>query len=163
MNTIGEGDEKAYSLSLLTEGGEELSTTETFTGGGGGSIVTTKITLTRLTPNPTVKNGDTVELSYKYDQIDTTTGESTGNSAKSTVTIVRGATSSSFESTIPAGSTQKIDVTKYLGIGTNNVRVRVEVGDGEEKQVSSISWTVSVIQLTLTSSFQYCHYHRQGR
>ncbi len=153
LNTIGEGDEKAYSLSLLTEGGEELSTTETFTGGGGGSIVTTKITLTRLTPNPTVKNGDTVELSYKYDQIDTTTGESTGNSAKSTVTIVRGATSSSFESTIPAGSTQKIDVTKYLGIGTNNVRVRVEVGDGEEKQVSSISWTVSVIQLTLTSSF----------
>ena len=153
LNTIGEGDEKAYSLSLLTEGGEELSTTETFTGGGGGSVATTKITLTRLTPNPTVKNGDTVELSYKYDQIDTTTGESTGNSAKAVVTVVRGATSSSFESTIPAGSTQKIDVTKYLGIGTNNVRVRVEVGSGEEKQVASISWTVSVIQLTLTSSF----------
>lgn len=153
LNTIGEGDEKAYSLSLLSEGGEELSTTETFTGGGGGSVATTKITLTRLTPNPTVKNGDTVELSYKYDQIDTTTGESTGNSAKAIVTVVRGATSSSFESTIPAGSTQKIDVTKYLGIGTNNVRVRVEVGSGEEKQVASISWTVSVIQLTLTSSF----------
>lgn len=153
LNTIGEGDEKAYSLSLLTEGGEELSTTETFTGGGGGSVATTKITLTRLTPNPTVKNGDTVELSYKYDQVDTTTGESTGNSAKAIVTVVRGATSSSFESTIPAGSTQKIDVTKYLGIGTNNVRVRVEVGSGEEKQVASISWTVSVIQLTLTSSF----------
>lgn len=153
LNTIGEGDEKAYSLSLLTEEGEELSTTETFTGGGGGSVATTKITLTRLTPNPTVKNGDTVELSYKYDQIDTTTGESTGNSAKAIVTVVRGATSSSFESTIPAGSTQKIDVTKYLGIGTNNVRVRVEVGSGEEKQVASISWTVSVIQLTLTSSF----------
>lgn len=153
LNTIGEGDEKAYSLSLLTEEGEELSTTETFTGGGGGSVATTKIALTRLTPNPTVKNGDTVELSYKYDQIDTTTGESTGNSAKAIVTVVRGATSSSFESTIPAGSTQKIDVTKYLGIGTNNVRVRVEVGSGEEKQVASISWTVSVIQLTLTSSF----------
>ena len=153
LNTIGEGDEKAYSLSLLTEEGEELSTTETFTGGGGGSVATTKITLTRLTPNPTVKNGDTVELSYKYDQIDTTTGESTGNSAKAIVTVVRGATSSSFESTIPSGSTQKIDVTKYLGIGTNNVRVRVEVGSGEEKQVASISWTVSVIQLTLTSSF----------
>ena len=153
LNTIGEGDEKAYSLSLLTEGGEELSTTETFTGGGGGSVATTKITLTRLTPNPTVKNGDTVELSYKYDQVDTTTGESTGNSAKAIVTVVRGATSSSFESTVPAGSTQKIDVTKYLGTGTNNVRVRVEVGEGEEKQVASISWTVSVIQLTLTSSF----------
>lgn len=153
LNTIGEGDEKAYSLSLLSEGGEELSTTETFTGGGGGSVATTKITLTRLTPNPTVKNGDTVELSYKYDQVDTTTGESTGNSAKAIVTVVRGATSSSFENVIPAGSTQKIDVTKYLGIGTNNVRVRVEVGDGEEKQVASISWTVSVIQLTLTSSF----------
>lgn len=153
LNTIGEGDEKAYSLSLLTEGGEELSTTETFTGGGGGSVATTKITLTRLTPNPTVKNGDTVELSYKYDQVDTTTGESTGNSAKAIVTVVRGATSSSFESTVPAGSTQKIDVTKYLSTGTNNVRVRVEVGEGEEKQVASISWTVSVIQLTLTSSF----------
>ena len=89
LNTIGEGDDKAYSLSLLTEGGEELSTTETFTGGGGGSVATTKITLTRLTANPTVKNGDTVELSYKYDQIDTTTGESTGNSAKAIVTVIR--------------------------------------------------------------------------
>lgn len=153
LNTIGEGDEKAYSLSLLTENGDELSTSETFTGGGGGSVVTTKIVLTRLTPNPTVKNGDTVELSYLYDQIDTATGESTGNSAKVTVTIVRGATSSSFEQTIPAGSTQKIDVTKYIDVGTNNVRVRAEVGEGEEKQVSSISWTVSVVQLTLTSSF----------
>jgi hypothetical protein len=40
-----------------------------------------------------------------------------------------------------------------MGIGTNTVRVRVEVGEGAEMQVSQITWSINVVQLTLTSSF----------
>lgn len=153
LNTIGEGDDKAFSISLLDKNGEVLSTTESFTGGGGGSIATTKIVLTRITANPTVKLGDTVKLQFIYDQIDTASGNSTGNGAKATITVTRGAVSSSYELDIAAGSTTTLDVTKYIGTGSNTVRIRVVAGSGEEQQVSSISWTVTAILLTLASSF----------
>lgn len=153
LNEIGAGDEKAYSLSLLDENGEVLSTSDQFTGGGGGSVSANKIVLTRVTANPTVKLGDTVRLVYTYDHVDTSTGESTGNPAKALVTISRGANSSTLESTLSAGSSNSVDVTKYLGTGTNTVRVRVTVGEGEEQQVSQITWTVTVVQLVLSSSF----------
>lgn len=154
LNTIEEGNDKAYSLSLISESGEVLDTTEAFTGGGGGgSVLATKVILTRLTANPTVKSGDTVKLSYTYDQINTDTQESTGESATVTVTISRGATNNSFTEIVAAGETKEINVTKYLGVGTNNVKVRAVVGDGDAQQVGSISWKVTVVQLTLTSSF----------
>lgn len=154
LNTIGEGDDKAYSISLLGKDGEVMSTTESFTGGGGGgSTATTKIVLTRITANPTVKLGDTVKLQFMYDQIDTTSGSTTGQAAKATVTVSRGATSSSFELNLAAGGTATLDVTKYIGTGTNTVKVRVIAGSGEEQQVSSIAWTVTAIQLVLASSF----------
>ena len=153
LNEIGEGDDKAYSLSLLNEQGEVISTSDQFTGGGGGSVSTTKIVLTRLTANKTVKKGDEVKLSYKYDQVDTTTGESTGNPAHVTVTITQGANSSTLTSIASAGSTNTVDVTPYMGIGTNTVRLRVEVGEGAEMQVSQATWSINVVQLVLTSSF----------
>lgn len=112
LNEIGAGDEKAYSLSLLDENGEVLSTSDQFTGGGGGSVSANKIVLTRVTANPTVKLGDTVRLVYTYDHVDTSTGESTGNPAKALVTISRGANSSTLESTLSAGSSNSVDVTK---------------------------------------------------
>lgn len=153
LNEIGAGDEKAYSLSLLDENGEVLSTSDQFTGGGGGSVSANKIVLTRVTANPTVKLGDTVRLVYTYDHVDTSMGESTGNPGKALVTISRGANSSTLESTLSAGSSNSVDVTKYLGTGTNTVRVRVTVGEGSEQQVSQITWTVTVVQLVLSSSF----------
>lgn len=154
LNTIEDGGDKAFSISLLTENGDELDTTETFTGGGGsGSLQTTKITLQRLTPNLVVKNGDEVTLQFKYDQLDTTTNESTGESAFATITISRGATSNSYTEIIPAGAVREINATKHLGIGQNNIKVRVEVGSGESRQIASISWMVDVKQLILTSSF----------
>lgn len=162
LNEVGEGNNKAYSLSLLDENGEVLNTSGQFTGGGGGNVSTTKITLTRLTANPTVKSGDTVKLSYKYDQTDTESGESTGNSGSAVILVSHGANSTTLESVIAAGSTQEIDVTDYLGVGSNTVRVRVTAGEGEEAQVSTISWTVTVVQLTLTSSFNIASVINRG-
>ena len=153
LNEIGEGDDKAYSLSLLNEAGEVISTSDMFTGGGGGTVATTKVVLTRVTPNKTVKSGDEVKLTYTYDQTDTTTGESTGNPGRVTVTVTQGANTSTLTQTVAAGSTNTVDVTKYMGVGTNTVRVRVEVGEGAEMQVAQVTWSINVVQLTLSSSF----------
>lgn len=162
LNEIGSGDDKAYSLSLLDESGEVLSTSDMFTGGGGGSVSTTKIVLTRVTANPTVKNGDDVKLVYTYDQIDTQSGESTGNTGQALITVTRGASSFTIEKSLSAGVSDTVDVTKYLGVGSNTVRVRVSVGEGAEQQVAQISWTVSVVQLTLTSSYNYASVINRG-
>ena len=153
LNEIGEGSDKAYSLSLLNESGEVISTSDMFTGGGGGTVATTKVVLTRVSPNKTVKSGDEVKLTYTYDQTDTTTGESTGNPARVTVTVTQGANSNTLTGNISAGSTNTVDVTKYMGVGTNTVRVRVEVGEGAEMQVAQVTWSINVVQLTLSSSF----------
>ena len=153
LNEIGEGTDKAYSFTMLDKDGEEMGTTDMLTGGGGGSVATTKVVLTRVTPNKTVKSGDEVKLTYTYDQTDTTTGESTGNPGRVTVTVTQGANSNSFTANISAGSTNTVDVTKYMGVGTNTVRVRVEVGDGAEMQVAQVTWSINVVQLTLSSSF----------
>ena len=152
LNEIGEGDNKVFTISLLSSSGEVLSTTDQFSGGGG-STATTKIVLTRVTPNKTIKVGDEVKLTYNYDHIESSTGESTGNPGKVTVTIIQGANVNTLSSNISAGSSNSIDVTKYMGVGTNTVRVRVEVGEGDEMQVSQITWTINVVQLSLTSSF----------
>ena len=153
LNEIGDGSDKAYSLSLLNEAGDVISTSDMFTGGGGGTVTTTKVVLTRVTPNKTVKSGDEVKLAYTYDQTDTATGESTGNPAKVTVTVTQGANSNTLTGNISAGSTNTVDVTKYMGVGTNTVRVRVEVGEGAEMQVAQVTWSINVVQLTLSSSF----------
>ena len=153
LNEIGEGDEKVYSISLLNAGGEVISTTDQFSGAGGGSSLATKVILTRVTANKTVKIGDDVKLTYKYDHVNSETGESTGNPAKAIVTIIQGANTNTLESNIYAGSSNTVDVTKYMGVGTNTVRVKVQVGEGAEMQVSQITWTINVVQLTLSSSF----------
>lgn len=153
LNEIGEGDQKVYSISLLNAGGEVISTTDQFSGAGGGSSLATKVILTRVTANKTVKIGDDVKLTYKYDHVNSETGESTGNPAKAIVTIIQGANTNTLESNIYAGSSNTVDVTKYMGVGPNTVRVKVQVGEGAEMQVSQITWTINVVQLTLSSSF----------
>ena len=161
VNNMGEG---VYSLSLLDINGQVISTTESFSGGGngGGSVATTRVNLTKLTENPTVKAGDEVKLQYIYDQIDTTSESSTGNSATATITVSRGATSNSYTKVLAAGATDTIDVTEYLAVGTSTVRVRVITND-EAMQVSSISWQVNVVQLRLESSYNIATRYTRGQ
>ncbi|MCC8146120.1 MAG: CotH kinase family protein, partial [Bacteroidales bacterium] len=162
LNEIGEGNDKAYSLPLLNEEGEVLSTSDMFTGGGGGSVVTTKIVLTRLNSNQTVKSGDEVKVAYTYDHIETETGTSTGNMGKAVLTITRGAASNTIETLLATGTTQSTDITRYLGVGTNSVKLRVTVGEGTEMQVASLSWIINVVQLKLTSSFNIASVINRG-
>lgn len=153
LNEIGSGSDKAYSISLLDSEGNVLSTSDQFTGGGGGNVQTNKIVLTRISGNPTVKLGDTINLTFNYDHVDTTNNVTTGNQGNATITVSHGVNVRTIEKTLVAGSSNTIDVTDLVSVGSNTVRVKVTVGEGTEQQVSQIAWTVNVVQLTLSSSF----------
>ena len=165
LNESGEDEDKVYSISGLDEDGNILSTTAEFSGGGGGgggSVSTTKVVLAKVTENPTVKEGDDVRLTYYYDHRDTATDASTGLQGKATITIISGATSQVTEQTLTADTENTINVTRFLQVGSNTVRVRVEVDNGENVQATQISWRVQVITLKLTSSFDYASLHTRG-
>lgn len=154
LNTIENGNDKAFSISLLDENDEELSTTEQFSGGGGGgSVAATKIVLERITGSLTTKAGAEVKLQFRYDHIDTSTNSSTGTPAMADISVIRGANVNVIKMQLQAGNVHTIDVTKYIGVGTNTIRMKVTAGEEESKQVSSLTWTVTAVQLTLASSF----------
>ncbi len=163
LATVGEGDDKVYSISLLNENGDILSTTEEFAGGGGsGDVTTTKIVLTKLSQNSTIKKGDEVILQYQYDHIDTTTNVSTGNPAKITTKVTAGALSNTIESVVNAGTINNLDVSDLLQLGNNMITIRAEVNTGDRIQVSTITYTVLVVNLVLNSSLDIAQYYDKG-
>lgn len=154
LNTIENGNDKAFSISLLDENDEELSTTEQFSGGGGGgSVAATKIVLERITGSLTTKVGAEAKLQFRYDHIDTSTNSSTGTPALAEISVIRGANVNVIKMQLQTGNIHTIDVTKYIGVGSNTIRMKVTAGEEESKQVSSLTWTVTAVQLTLASSF----------
>lgn len=157
LTESGEDGDKKYAVSLLDESGEVLSTTEEFSAGGGsgGNVSTTKIVLTKISQNQTIKQGDSCALSFSYDHIDTSSGSSTGLTAQATISIIAGATTVERKQTLYAGSTISLNVGDNLKVGNNTIRVRVVVDNGERVQVSTISWNVNVITLSLSSSFDF--------
>lgn len=163
LSTIGDGDDKVYSISLINEHGDILSTTEEFSGGGGsGEVTTTKIVLTKLSQNSTIKKGDEVILQYQYDHLDTTTNESTGNPATIVATVTAGANSVTRESVVNAGTINSIDCTELLQLGNNLIRIRAEVNTGDRVQVATITYTILVVNLVLNSSLDYAQTFDKG-
>lgn len=159
LNESGESDNRVISISGLNAEDEVISTTDEFAagggGGGGGDVATTQIILSKITTNPTVKEGDEVLLEYYYDHRDKQTQESTGLSATAEITITAGASSRTFDQVLTPDNYYRLFLTDLMLVGTNNVRVKITVDNGETIQVSSIQWRVQVITLRLTSSFNY--------
>lgn len=164
LNETGEDADKVYSISLLDGEGNVLSTTSEFSGGGGGGeVATTKVVLSKVTENPTIKEGDPLILEYYYDHRNTADDSSTGLSARVTISIIAGATTRTFTRDITADTNNQIDVSKLLLVGNNTVRVRAEVDTGDSTQVSSISWRVQVVTLRLSSSFNFATLYNIGQ
>jgi len=157
LNTVGEEGDNKYSINLLDENGNILSSTDEFSGGGSGgnTTTTTKIILTKLSLNKTIKKGDDVDISFFFDHIDTTSLASTGNPATVTTTIISGALSTTKVMVVNAGTNNTVDVMDSLQLGTNTVRVKVEVDNGDSIQVSTITWSVQVVNLVLTSNYDF--------
>ena len=166
LNEVGDGEDKKYSVSLMDENGNVLSTSDEWAGGGGGGggeTSTTRIVLAKVSENPTVKNGDRVELTYYYDHRDIATNSSTGLQGDIIITVIAGATSRVITKRINADSNDTINVSDMLLVGNNTVRVRASVNTGESLQVSTISFRVQVITLQLTSGFDFARIYNRGQ
>lgn len=164
LSTSGEEGSEVYSINLLDEDGNVISSTDQFSGGGGsGEGATTKIVLAKITQNPTVKVNDEVVLEYSYDHIDNTSQSSTGLQGQATITITSGATTITKQATLSAGVINQLILTnKELKVGSNSIRIKVEVDNGDSIQVSTIVWSVLVVNLVLTSNYDISTITQKG-
>lgn len=126
--------------------GETLKTF-TIKGGGGGGSETTTITIERVKPNDATGIfllGDKAVIEYSWSSVDNQ-GDATG---------VGTATWKVDNTTVTSGSVgqglNKIDLTEYLKVGTNNVRLTIVDSFGT---LSSKTWTISVVEFKLESTF----------
>lgn len=167
LNENGEEESRTISASILNEEGDIIDTSEEVligsgTGGGGGEVSTSRIILTKISPNQIIKEGDEINLTYFFDHVERETGESTGLLGRALITVSSGAISETESQTLFPGSNYTIR-PKNLLVGTNNIRVRVEVdAGGVTPQVYTISWSVQVITLRLTSSFNFARAYLKG-
>ena len=141
-------DEDGY-LHLVDDEGEDVIDPVYIgnAGGGGGSSETTRPEVTNLTPSlsMTVAKGASCPISFSYFDYDTQ-GDLTVSSGALTVTV---GTKTVIQRTIEQGS-HTIDLKDYLSEGVNKVKVKVT---DEDDHYASKSWTVTVVALSVSSSF----------
>ena len=153
-------DEETKILSLLDKSGNVLGTAQLPAGGGGGSEATTALVLSILGDTTiTVKAGSTVKIGYAFSHVNAEDQTSTGETATAVCKIVRGAVTQTITEQVAQG-THYLDLTKYLGTGTNNITIRLVTNTSG--QVKQVGMTVRVVALTIASSYGLATFTRQG-
>ena len=140
-----------YKLALKSESGEELSFVE-FNGGTGEGAVINRLILRKETEVSIVKLGNKLILQYYFDHVDPE-GSSTGNTGDITVSIVSGADSHTLQFNNVRAGMQSVDVTDYIRINNNTIKITANVDNGDKIQSSSISWNITAVELKLTSNY----------
>ena len=140
-----------YRLALQSPEGEELSYVE-FNGGTGEGATINRLILRKETEVSIVKLGSRLVLQYYFDHVDPE-GSSTGNTADITVQITSGADSNTLEFNNVRAGMQSVDVTDYIRINNNTIKITANVDNGDKIQSSSISWNITAVELKLTSSY----------
>ncbi len=126
--------------------GETLKTF-TIKGGGGGGSETTTITIERKNPETATGIfllGDKAVIEYSWSSVDNqgdATGVGTATWKVDNTTVA--------SSSVGQGS-NKIDLTEYLKVGTNNIRLTIVDSFGT---LSSKTWTISIVEFKLESTF----------
>ena len=167
VNSVGEVDTSSFdskialkgdnlevdadtNLLYLTSNGERISegihVPSGGSGGGGGVNLEYTISLTNLLEFRviSVASGSPVILKFNYTSVDS---EGLNDGAGVGKLTVDGITKHSF-SVVQGENT--LDITSFLNSGENTVRVRVENSEASSK---TLSYTVSVISATITSTF----------
>ena len=154
-------DETSVRLTLTNKSGAEVVAVDlpAGSGGGGDGGSTTKVVLGASVDKGTVKEGDPVRLTYTYDHqygSGDEKGESTGQKAKITVQIRRGATTTYTETTQDVSKgTYTLDLTRYLLAGTSDIYVTAETTDPITGKAQKKQAYVSVRSVTLSLSSSY--------
>ena len=150
-------DESTVRLALTNKSGAEIASADipAGSGGGGGDNSATKIVLTAGVDKTTIKEGDSVKLTYTYDHRNTD-GESTGQKAAIQITVRRGATTT-YSDTIKdvIKGTYTLDLTKYLLLGTSDIYVIATTTDPATGKTQRKQSYVSVKSVTLSLSTAY--------
>lgn len=174
LNEEGNGSDKKYSITLLDSEGEPIdgATTDQFAAGGGGGSGTGEISLTRMklvriSQNQLIRHREKVDLKLEYDHL--LDGSSSGTYGKATITVTSGVNVRSFQQILTPGVQSTISLggetdtaNNYLFLGANTVRVRVEAGEGDDRRISTVSWTIQTVQLEITSNFDFSKSYRIG-
>ena len=150
------GEWKTYRYKLFYDPAQpsdfaNVDNWEEFKGSGGGGEGSTRIVLRRITPNIITKVGEQVRLQFYFDHVDEN-NQSTGNSGTAVITVVRGGVTTKSVTKIVSAGNNVIDVTDWCGIGINNIRVVVTVDTGIIRQSSALAWTVTEVNLELSST-----------
>ena len=99
--------------------GEVLKTFTIQSGGGGGSDTST-ITIERVTPADAIfLLGDKAEIEYTFSSVDNT-GDTTGDG-----TAIWKVGNTIVSTTTASQGTNKVDLTEYLSVGSNQIRVSI--------------------------------------
>lgn len=153
-------DESSVRLRLTNKSGAEVVSVDLPAGsGGGGEASATKIVLGASVDKGTIKEGDSVRLTWTYDHQNSggeETGTSTGQKAKVSIEVKRGTTTTYSETTNDVSKgTYILDLTKYLLLGTNDIYVVAETTDPTTGKTQKKQAYISVksVTLALTSSY----------
>lgn len=114
-------------------------------GGGGGSVETSVITIEKLKDGTiTTVKGDKALIEFNFSSVDNVgdaTGDATGIWRVGSTTVATTAITQGYNA---------FDVSQYLGVGANTVRLTVTDSFGT---VSSKTWSVNMIDMYLESNF----------
>ena len=153
-------DETSVRLTLKNKSGAEVVSVDLPAGsGGGGEGSSTKIVLGASVDKTTIKEGDSVMLTWTYDHQNSggdSAGESTGQKAAVTIQVKRGTTVTYNETMQDVSKgTYTFDLTKYLLLGTSDIYVIAETTDPNTGKAQKKQAYISVksVTLSLTSSY----------
>lgn len=154
-------DESTVRLTLNNKSGAEIASVDipAGSGGGGGDASATKIVLNASVDKAIVKEGDSARLTYTYDHqysAGDEKGESTGQKATITLTLLRGSATLYTQSIQNVGKgSYTFDLGPYLAVGTTDIYVKATTTDPASGRQQTKQGYVSVRVVTLSLSSSY--------
>lgn len=131
-----------------------IAESNTFSGGGGGGAAASRVKLTRVTQNSTLKAGSAVTLQYKYEHLNAD-DEDLGTGGVATLTITHGATSNVVTRNVSSSSATVTmsGLEEYMAVGDNVLRLVVTVEDNGTTLSSQMTWRITLVELRLLSGY----------
>lgn len=124
---------------------DEIKKQFTITGGGGGTVDTSTLTIIRITAQDAIiLSGNQAFIKYRFTSVDSA-GDETGN----------GIATWTIGSTVVASSTavqgeNTFDITQYLKTGENRIKISITDSYGT---IGTKTWTLTVVEFKLESIF----------
>lgn len=148
-------EEGLNKITLRDSEDNVIAESNTFSGGGGGGgAAASRIKLTRVTQNTTIKSGSAFALQFKFQHLNAD-DEDLGTAGVARLMITHGATVSTVERNVSSSSTTvtMAGLEQYLGVGDNVLKLVVTVDDEGTTLSSQMTWRITVAELRLLSGY----------